>query len=69
MLFHSLCLSSAVISVFVSSQDDVDSLAHLADPSYRPYQGHNAFREKYFSGLKKRGGRQENNSNVNSGFT
>ncbi|CAG12892.1 unnamed protein product, partial [Tetraodon nigroviridis] len=35
-------------------------LAHLADPCYRPYQGHNAFREKYFSGLNKRGGRQEN---------
>lgn len=69
MLLHSLCVSSAVISVFVSSQDDVDSLAHLADPSYRPYQGHNAFREKYFSGLNKRGGRQENKSNVNSGFT
>lgn len=68
MLLHSLCVYSAVISTFVSSQD-VDSLAHLADPCYRPYQGHNAFREKYFSGLNKRGGRQENKSDVNRGFT
>lgn len=70
-LTQSVCVhfvAAAIISAFVSSQD-VDSLAHLADPCYRPYQGHNAFREKYFSGINKRCGREENKSDVNGEFT
>lgn len=54
---------------FILSSQDVDSLIHLAEPWYRPYQGHNAFREKYFSGINKKGGRQENKPDVNGGFT
>uniref|UniRef100_A0A672H8B4 tRNA (guanine(10)-N(2))-methyltransferase TRMT11 n=1 Tax=Salarias fasciatus TaxID=181472 RepID=A0A672H8B4_SALFA len=36
-----------------------DSLAHLSDPRFSAYQGHNAFREKYFSGLNKKSGRDD----------
>lgn len=38
----------------IKEPEELDSLAHLADPRFSPYQGHNAFREKYFSGLNKR---------------
>ncbi|XP_051577702.1 tRNA (guanine(10)-N2)-methyltransferase homolog isoform X5 [Myxocyprinus asiaticus] len=34
--------------------EESDRLAHLADPHFTPYQGHNSFREKYFSGLTKK---------------
>uniref|UniRef100_A0A673GS69 tRNA (guanine(10)-N(2))-methyltransferase TRMT11 n=1 Tax=Sinocyclocheilus rhinocerous TaxID=307959 RepID=A0A673GS69_9TELE len=34
--------------------EDSDRLSHLADPRFTPYQGHNSFREKYFSGLTKK---------------
>ncbi|AWO96954.1 putative tRNA (guanine(10)-N2)-methyltransferase -like isoform 2 [Scophthalmus maximus] len=37
----------------------------LADPSFSPYQGHNAFREKYFNSLNKRCGKEENKSDIN----
>ncbi|KAK9960839.1 hypothetical protein ABG768_008673 [Culter alburnus] len=37
--------------------EDSDKLAHLADPRFTPYQGHNSFREKYFSGLTKKNGK------------
>ncbi|XP_053349755.1 tRNA (guanine(10)-N2)-methyltransferase homolog [Clarias gariepinus] len=34
-----------------------DELAQLADPRFSPYQGHNSFREKYFSGITKKNGK------------
>lgn len=34
-----------------------DALARLADPRFSPYQGHNSFREKYFSGITKKNGK------------
>ncbi|XP_048009461.1 tRNA (guanine(10)-N2)-methyltransferase homolog isoform X2 [Megalobrama amblycephala] len=37
--------------------EDSDKLAHLADPRFTPYHGHNSFREKYFSGLTKKNGK------------
>lgn len=37
----------------VKEPEDVNQ-AQLLDPRFSPYQGHNAFREKYFSGLNKR---------------
>ncbi|RXN06957.1 tRNA (guanine(10)-N2)-methyltransferase-like protein [Labeo rohita] len=37
--------------------EDSDRLVHLADPRFTPYQGHNSFREKYFSGLTKKNGK------------
>lgn len=52
------------MSTFVSLQE-LDRLAHMADPCFRPYQGHNAFREKYFSGLNKKCGKQDNKTDVN----
>lgn len=52
------------VSMFVSLQEQ-DSLALGADPSLSPYQGHNAFREKYFSGVNKRSGKEENKPEVN----
>ncbi|CAM9272611.1 unnamed protein product, partial [Lampetra planeri] len=45
----------------IKEPEEVDSLAHLSDPRFRPYQGHNAFREKYFSGLNKRFDKDDNN--------
>ncbi|XP_066558150.1 tRNA (guanine(10)-N(2))-methyltransferase TRMT11 isoform X2 [Amia ocellicauda] len=36
-----------------------DELAHLVESKFSPYQGHNSFREKYFSGLTKKTGMQE----------
>lgn len=42
------------ICVFLQN---TDALAHLADPRYSLYQGHNSFREKYFSGLTKKNGK------------
>lgn len=47
-----------LMSTFLPLQD-LENLLHLEDPCFVPYQGHNAFREKYFSGLNKRGGKQE----------
>ncbi|XP_051920724.1 tRNA (guanine(10)-N2)-methyltransferase homolog isoform X1 [Hippocampus zosterae] len=38
----------------VKEQEGLDSLAHLSNPRFSAYQGHNTFREKYFSGLNKR---------------
>lgn len=46
------------MSAFLPLQD-LENLPHLEDPCFVPYQGHNAFREKYFSGLNKKGGKQE----------
>ncbi|XP_006626081.1 tRNA (guanine(10)-N2)-methyltransferase homolog isoform X1 [Lepisosteus oculatus] len=39
--------------------EDADGLAHLLHARFNPYQGHNSFREKYFSGLKKKTGKDE----------
>ncbi|KAA0703558.1 tRNA (guanine(10)-N2)-methyltransferase -like protein [Triplophysa tibetana] len=38
--------------------EDSDQVVHLADPRFSSYQGHNSFREKYFSGLTKKNGRE-----------
>ncbi|KAF6714402.1 tRNA (guanine(10)-N2)-methyltransferase-like [Oryzias melastigma] len=43
----------------VKEPEESDSSAHLSDPSFSTYQGHNAFREKYFSGLNKRCGKDD----------
>ncbi|XP_039603751.1 tRNA (guanine(10)-N2)-methyltransferase homolog isoform X2 [Polypterus senegalus] len=39
-----------------------DELAHLIDSKFSPYQGHNSFREKYFSGLTKKIAKQVTNT-------
>uniref|UniRef100_A0A3Q1C4W7 tRNA (guanine(10)-N(2))-methyltransferase n=1 Tax=Amphiprion ocellaris TaxID=80972 RepID=A0A3Q1C4W7_AMPOC len=49
----------------IKEPEELDSQAHLSDPRFSPYQGHNAFREKYFSGLNKRCGKEDNKSEVN----
>lgn len=69
-LFQAASLSHfrTIISVFVSYQE-LDSLTHLADPRFSPYQGHNAFREKYFSGLNKRCNKEDNKPSVNGKWT
>uniref|UniRef100_A0A3Q4H9Q4 tRNA (guanine(10)-N(2))-methyltransferase TRMT11 n=1 Tax=Neolamprologus brichardi TaxID=32507 RepID=A0A3Q4H9Q4_NEOBR len=46
------------------SFQEFDSLAHLSDPRFSAYQGHNAFREKYFSGLNKKSTKENNKSDV-----
>ncbi|XP_062320665.1 tRNA (guanine(10)-N2)-methyltransferase homolog isoform X1 [Osmerus eperlanus] len=38
----------------IKEPEEADVLAHLSDPRYSPYQGHNAFRDKYFSGVTKK---------------
>lgn len=60
---HAVHYVFTVMSTFVSSQE-LDSMAHVADPCFRPYEGHNAFREKYFCGVNKRCGKQDNKSEV-----
>ncbi|KAM3873189.1 tRNA (guanine(10)-N(2))-methyltransferase TRMT11 [Diretmus argenteus] len=49
----------------IKEPEESDALAHLSDPQFSPYQGHNAFREKYFSGLNKRCDKEDNKFNVN----
>lgn len=49
---------SPTLSAFLLLQN-LEDLLHLEDPSFKPYQGHNAFREKYFSGVNKKCGKQE----------
>ncbi|TDH12111.1 hypothetical protein EPR50_G00067760 [Perca flavescens] len=49
----------------IKNPEELDSLAHLADPRFSPYQGHNAFREKYFSGQNKRCGKEDSKTVVN----
>ncbi|XP_056448390.1 tRNA (guanine(10)-N2)-methyltransferase homolog [Gadus chalcogrammus] len=39
--------------------EESDALVDMSEPCYSPYQGHNAFREKYFSGVNKRGLKEE----------
>uniref|UniRef100_A0A3B3VQL6 tRNA (guanine(10)-N(2))-methyltransferase TRMT11 n=1 Tax=Poecilia latipinna TaxID=48699 RepID=A0A3B3VQL6_9TELE len=48
----------------IKEPEELDSLAHLSDPRFIPYQGHNAFREKYFSGLNKRSAKDDTKSDV-----
>ncbi|XP_069830989.1 tRNA (guanine(10)-N2)-methyltransferase homolog isoform X2 [Dendropsophus ebraccatus] len=43
----------------VKEFEDKDQYAHLEDGQHLLYQGHNSFREKYFSGLAKRIARGE----------
>ncbi|CAL8248226.1 unnamed protein product [Lota lota] len=46
--------------------EESDALVDMSDPCYSPYQGHNAFREKYFSGVNKRGMKEEEDKmNIN----
>lgn len=45
----------------IKEPEELDSLAFQSDPRFSPYQGHNAFREKYFSGVNKKSGRPEVN--------
>ncbi|KAM6910681.1 tRNA (guanine(10)-N(2))-methyltransferase TRMT11 [Xenentodon cancila] len=48
----------------IKDPEELDSLTHLSDPRFSAYQGHNAFREKYFSGLNKRNGKEDAKSDV-----
>ncbi|XP_053737182.1 tRNA (guanine(10)-N2)-methyltransferase homolog isoform X1 [Synchiropus splendidus] len=45
----------------IKEPEDSDSVAHLSDPGFKPYQAHNAFREKYFSGVNKKFGKEDVN--------
>uniref|UniRef100_A0A668AGX2 tRNA (guanine(10)-N(2))-methyltransferase TRMT11 n=1 Tax=Myripristis murdjan TaxID=586833 RepID=A0A668AGX2_9TELE len=49
----------------IKEPEESDALAHLSDPRFSPYQGHNAFREKYFSGLNKKLGKDDSMDKVN----
>uniref|UniRef100_A0A8C7F2T6 tRNA (guanine(10)-N(2))-methyltransferase TRMT11 n=1 Tax=Oncorhynchus kisutch TaxID=8019 RepID=A0A8C7F2T6_ONCKI len=53
----------------IKEPEETDALAHLSDPHFSPYQGHNAFREKYFSGISKRTltGKEETNKMATNG--
>ncbi|RXM36622.1 tRNA (guanine(10)-N2)-methyltransferase-like [Acipenser ruthenus] len=45
--------------------EEKDELAHLMDSKLSPYQGHNSFREKYFSGVTKKIAKEEANNTKN----
>ncbi|MGH0155591.1 UNVERIFIED_CONTAM: hypothetical protein FKN15_064111 [Acipenser sinensis] len=45
--------------------EEKDELAHLTDSKLSPYQGHNSFREKYFSGVTKKIAKEEANNTKN----
>lgn len=47
----------------VKEPEEMDN--HSLDPRFSPYEGHNAFREKYFSGLNKRGTNEDGPSKNN----
>uniref|UniRef100_A0A3P8VNX0 tRNA (guanine(10)-N(2))-methyltransferase TRMT11 n=1 Tax=Cynoglossus semilaevis TaxID=244447 RepID=A0A3P8VNX0_CYNSE len=49
----------------IKEPEECDSLAQMAEPHVSLYQGHNAFREKYFSGQNKRGAKEDNKPQVN----
>ncbi|XP_033836816.1 tRNA (guanine(10)-N2)-methyltransferase homolog [Periophthalmus magnuspinnatus] len=49
----------------VKEPEGMDNEAHLLDPRFSPYEGHNAFREKYFSGLNKRSVKEDTQSEDN----
>lgn len=51
---HAVLLSKFSVTTSLLVSQELDSLADLADVRFSPYQGHNAFREKYFSGVNKR---------------
>ncbi|KAJ8290884.1 hypothetical protein GJAV_G00018810 [Gymnothorax javanicus] len=44
--------------------EESDKLLLLQDSRYSPYQGHNVFREKYFSGITKRSGKDDGRTNM-----
>ncbi|XP_048882801.1 tRNA (guanine(10)-N2)-methyltransferase homolog [Brienomyrus brachyistius] len=45
--------------------EDSDKQALVLESRFSPYQGHNAFREKYFSGITKRSGKSDGSTLVN----
>ncbi|XP_068616195.1 tRNA (guanine(10)-N2)-methyltransferase homolog [Brachionichthys hirsutus] len=49
----------------IKEPQELDSLTHLVDSCFSPYQRHNAFREKYFSGVNKRSGKEDNKPDFN----
>ncbi|KAM4632655.1 tRNA (guanine(10)-N(2))-methyltransferase TRMT11 [Polymixia lowei] len=49
----------------IREPQETGALADLSDPRFSPYQRHNAFREKYFSGVNKRSGKEDNKMDVN----
>ncbi|XP_028327486.1 tRNA (guanine(10)-N(2))-methyltransferase TRMT11 [Gouania willdenowi] len=49
----------------IKDPEELDSLAHLSDPRFSPYQGHNAFRQKYFSGLNKKSSKEDIKVDIN----
>ncbi|XP_049994082.1 tRNA (guanine(10)-N2)-methyltransferase homolog isoform X1 [Alexandromys fortis] len=46
----------------VKEFEDRDQYSHLLSDHFLPYQGHNSFREKYFSGVTKRIAKEEKSS-------
>uniref|UniRef100_A0A1A8ITF8 tRNA (guanine(10)-N(2))-methyltransferase TRMT11 n=1 Tax=Nothobranchius kuhntae TaxID=321403 RepID=A0A1A8ITF8_NOTKU len=48
----------------IKDPKELDGLAGAPDPRCSPYHGHNAFREKYFSGLNKRSSKEDTRADV-----
>ncbi|XP_037533036.1 tRNA (guanine(10)-N2)-methyltransferase homolog [Nematolebias whitei] len=48
----------------IKEPEELDGLTHPMDAGVSLYQGHNTFREKYFSGRNKRSGREDTRSDV-----
>uniref|UniRef100_A0A1A8QZ50 tRNA (guanine(10)-N(2))-methyltransferase TRMT11 n=1 Tax=Nothobranchius rachovii TaxID=451742 RepID=A0A1A8QZ50_9TELE len=48
----------------IKEPKELDGLAGVPDPRCSPYHGHNAFREKYFSGLNKRSSKEDTRADV-----
>uniref|UniRef100_A0A3Q3GZU3 tRNA (guanine(10)-N(2))-methyltransferase TRMT11 n=1 Tax=Kryptolebias marmoratus TaxID=37003 RepID=A0A3Q3GZU3_KRYMA len=48
----------------IKEPEELDGFTHLSDPRSSPYQGHNTFREKYFSGQNKRSSKEDARSAV-----
>lgn len=46
----------------VKNFENQDQYSHLLSDQFLPYQGHNSFREKYFSGITKRIAKEEKSS-------
>ncbi|XP_058422328.1 tRNA (guanine(10)-N2)-methyltransferase homolog isoform X8 [Diceros bicornis minor] len=46
----------------VKNFENRDQYSHLLSDRFLPYQGHNSFREKYFSGVTKRTAKEEKSS-------
>lgn len=52
---------TSLFSLFSNNQNR-DQYSHLLNDYFLPYQGHNSFREKYFSGVTKRIAKEEKSS-------